>query len=779
MSSTAQPFPMPLVDILIPFRLFDELNLEKLHQFHQELNLKSNHRFHWILIQDQFENETKQLEIKSKINALKIPIDVYFHNSNKGKGAAIQTGLKYSSGDFVIYTDADLTYPVSVILEFIKKISSFDIVLGNRIKTSSKERPFKRRLLSDIMSWFNYYIWALPIRDSQCGIKMFKKEHKPILEKIGCKRYLFDWEFLMRSEQAQLTTGIVEVTPFEHTDSNISNMTLLQEMISFLKTFYFPLLTFLIISILMSELINESFVEIAPNEFAIRSYIASDFDSHVHQINHMSNVDPWPGVYPLHCGEPNRYHFFYYKIVSIIHNFGFSINTAINGLSIVSWIGLLFFLSYLSWLFTGSLFITGLTPLLIYFNSSLNFLNLINSFSSLTFKKLWNDFFYHNNFLAFAPYDQGDIAAFWSLHVYLNQRHFIFGLFLLFFAILILLQKNRNKIHQFIVIGLVTPLLYALHRPCLIGLALFLLFQFFLPSFDKSRKKFLYLGLFALLLIGTVSQFLTTPLTFKPFYKFGYLWGYLNGRPWYDIFIYWFKNLGLFLPLLFIGYFKSTNFIKKSTLSFFALFIITNTIQFAREMAGNHKFLNIFVLGTIPIALIGLHWIIKKTHYLFMPILLFLICIGGILDQRMLWTSSYIFVPDREQQPLIHYLKNHNDKGCIITNSLYYNPATWSGHPLYLGWPYFAWGLGYNTEQRTRKLYKLMEAPNKEEICQFAKTENLHWLIIQKNKQSNAILPPADPLEYDNLLEPQIVSPLGNYHLYHLFSQCRKIHRKY
>ena len=50
---------------------------------------------------------------------------VVFHDKNLGKGAAVRTGLKYASGDYVIVQDADLEYDPQ---EYTKIINLFLIV---------------------------------------------------------------------------------------------------------------------------------------------------------------------------------------------------------------------------------------------------------------------------------------------------------------------------------------------------------------------------------------------------------------------------------------------------------------------------------------------------------------------------------------------------------------------------------------------------------------------------------------------------------------------------
>src|SRR6266550_5093622 len=60
----------------------------------------------------------------SKIQSLKSKkIKLFTHKSNKGKGAAVRTGIKYATGDYIIIQDADLEYNPKDIAKLIHAIS--------------------------------------------------------------------------------------------------------------------------------------------------------------------------------------------------------------------------------------------------------------------------------------------------------------------------------------------------------------------------------------------------------------------------------------------------------------------------------------------------------------------------------------------------------------------------------------------------------------------------------------------------------------------------------
>ena len=86
----------------------------------------ANISYEIISVNDGSLDET--LAILQKLES-KFNLSYISYSENKGKGFAIRTGILRSRGKFVLYTDSDLDVSTNLILEFLKYLESYDIII--------------------------------------------------------------------------------------------------------------------------------------------------------------------------------------------------------------------------------------------------------------------------------------------------------------------------------------------------------------------------------------------------------------------------------------------------------------------------------------------------------------------------------------------------------------------------------------------------------------------------------------------------------------------------
>lgn len=101
------------------------------------------------------------------------------YHPNRGKGYAVKTGMLEARGDFILFMDADYAVPIEYLEQMLKEMAQADIVIGSRILEESvvrQHQPVLRELAARIFGRLQQAWLGLPIRDTQCGFKLFRKE---------------------------------------------------------------------------------------------------------------------------------------------------------------------------------------------------------------------------------------------------------------------------------------------------------------------------------------------------------------------------------------------------------------------------------------------------------------------------------------------------------------------------------------------------------------------------------------------------------------------------
>jgi len=101
-------------------------------------------------------------------------------NPHKGKGFAVRTGVLAAKGNFVLFSDADLSTPIEDVDRFLMWLRDhdFSVAIASREGFGSKrvDEPWSRHFLG---RGFNFLVQLLVlsgINDTQCGFKLFTKK---------------------------------------------------------------------------------------------------------------------------------------------------------------------------------------------------------------------------------------------------------------------------------------------------------------------------------------------------------------------------------------------------------------------------------------------------------------------------------------------------------------------------------------------------------------------------------------------------------------------------
>ena len=136
---------------------------------------------------------------------------------NRGKGYSVRHGMLEAAGDWILFSDADLSSPIEEFYKLISAASNNDtvIVIGSRALDRSLVGVHQAALREWSGRFFNLVIrlaTGLPYLDTQCGFKLYRKDaartvfSRQLLEGFG-----FDVEDLMIAKIHNLSAMEVAV----------------------------------------------------------------------------------------------------------------------------------------------------------------------------------------------------------------------------------------------------------------------------------------------------------------------------------------------------------------------------------------------------------------------------------------------------------------------------------------------------------------------------------------------------------------------------------------
>lgn len=501
------------------------------------------------------------------------------------------------------------------------------------------------------------------------------------------------------------------------------------------------------------------------HQFVMASKIWSDFGAHLPLVRSFSMGNNFPPEYPQFPGESIRYHYLFYALVGWLELLGMRIDLAMNlvssfGLSLMIWMVYTYAKNLAGSVRAGLLAIT-----LVLFNGSLSWWYFTQKYlQSLDHTTLWQTMsgwvkalVAQPHFATFGPWDGGVISAFWTLNVYTNQRHLplSYGLVLLLLWPLVqtLILKKAYEITRWkavAIVGLMSvfPLLHQAGVVILIGSIAALTITHTSKEVVKKHWRLFFVYALGVLMVGLAMATLVPsshPLTWK-------FWFLAKEPSWQGIAMYWWQNLGLYLPLTFLLVWWPLR-TRILTVIALGLLVVTNLLQLSPDMINNHKLVS-FALLFLAISIA--HWLITCWRSLTnvsrqtigskalsvvgkvgLVVVFFGLTLGGVVDYFPIVNDHKIVYSDWQKQPVAEWIKNNTPpESVFLTTEFFYHPANSVGRRIYVDYGYFAWSLGYKDQSRRQIMHTLFGPFNSpSDWCAVALTHQIDYVAINPKSE--------------------------------------------
>lgn len=492
---------------------------------------------------------------------------------------------------------------------------------------------------------------------------------------------------------------------------------------------------------------------IANNEY-------SDFGPNTAIIQSFGVGHNFPTEYPHFSGDRIRYHFLFYFLAGNLEFLGFDPAWGLNLLSILSLISMLALVMMLGEVLFRSRAVGRIGAILFFFFGSLSYIPFFWKQGSL--QAAFHDILIRKDFLpSLFPY-RGEFWGVWTQVTYANQRHFAMAIAVFILVLIFLVTRYRIVLAApgladrptdaplaepdvsrtssakswtgFIFSGVLLGLLPMWNSAVFVAAAgvlalLLVLFPLRLQMLALAAPA----GIVALpqmLYLSTGSGRVKMPPLFH--------WGYTIDHPtFWNVAAYLGFSFGVKWLLLILALVFATSLQRRFFVATLSLVGIAFFFQLTIEVLANQKFLHMWAILANLFVAYGL-WQLWRLRIrgtavpgkVAASILFLLIIPGGIIDLFPLHNGYWNAIAIRND-PLIDWLrKQTKPRDIFLTDRFVTHPILMAGRRVFYGWPYYAWGAGYDSTQRDRVYRELFENKDPAKVFQMLKDNRIAYVAF-------------------------------------------------
>ena len=163
-----------------------------------------------IVVDDGSTDSTSAIAAEAIRDSGRVESRLVRYETNRGKGYAVRLGLLEARANIALFSDADLSTPITEVPKLAEPIKTgeYDLTFGSRGLDRGLigvHQPWRREQGGRVFNLIVRLATALPFWDTQCGFKAFRMSVcRPLIEAAQIDRFGFDVELIYLAHLAQL-----------------------------------------------------------------------------------------------------------------------------------------------------------------------------------------------------------------------------------------------------------------------------------------------------------------------------------------------------------------------------------------------------------------------------------------------------------------------------------------------------------------------------------------------------------------------------------------------
>jgi dolichol-phosphate mannosyltransferase len=144
-----------------------------------------------LIVDDGSTDGTREL-LAERVEGQMADVRVFYHDRNRGKGAAIRTAIPHATGEFCIVQDGDLEYDPADYEPILRAFSAenVSVVYGSRFMQGWPPMRLPNRVVNILLAWMVRFFFGARLTDEATCYKAFRT---PVLQEVPltCRRFEF------------------------------------------------------------------------------------------------------------------------------------------------------------------------------------------------------------------------------------------------------------------------------------------------------------------------------------------------------------------------------------------------------------------------------------------------------------------------------------------------------------------------------------------------------------------------------------------------------------